>query len=355
MNTKKLKIVIFYFLKTFYQLLKTVMNKMWLQENENYYLFSLSSTCNHLYPQIYRICKKEHKICLRKISDNFTSLGKVQIEEDFVKKVCDKWENKNDSFGVLLSGGQGLGKTFVGKNICEKLNLPVILISSYYTGIQEFLTEITEDVIIFVDEYEKVFKNRTEELLSLMDGVLTNGKKMFILTTNNVNELCNQLLNRPGRIRYHKKFMSLSKNKIEKIINSNTQYIKLLENEKWKSDFFLLCDQMELVSIDNVIELLEEILMFQRSPLELVNDMNIDFIKDKKFNIVDFFNDYIYFKDVNVFPHPQKIKHISINSRIDFFVDGLKIGQIIPVGYKNNNFKIFLSENEDEYLNVLII
>ena len=57
------------------------------------------------------------------------------------------------------------------------------------------------------DEFEKTFADKDgispqEEMLPLFDG-LDGGKKLFVVTCNEVNKLNTYLLNRPGRFHYH--------------------------------------------------------------------------------------------------------------------------------------------------------
>ena len=57
------------------------------------------------------------------------------------------------------------------------------------------------------DEFEKTFASKDndapqEELLPMFDG-LDGGKKLFVVTCNEVHKLNSYLLNRPGRFHYH--------------------------------------------------------------------------------------------------------------------------------------------------------
>lgn len=62
-------------------------------------------------------------------------------------------------------------------------------------------TAIDFDCIFFFDEYEKEFKN-SSDVLSFMDGTYNSiYRKVFLLTTNELNVDPN-LLGRPSRIRY---------------------------------------------------------------------------------------------------------------------------------------------------------
>lgn len=127
-----------------------------------------------------------------------------------VKKVLNGFTISNRNFGVILSGSKGIGKSLFARILsieAQKKNIPVILASNYIPGIADFLQSIDQEIVVFFDEFEKTFSsndegNPQEELLSLFDGV-DNGKKLFIITCNEVNQLNSFLLNRPGRFHYH--------------------------------------------------------------------------------------------------------------------------------------------------------
>ena len=105
-------------------------------------------------------------------------------------------------------------KTVTAKELCNHLQLPVILVQSMGDDTNDKLikylsTAIDFDCIFFFDEYEKEFKD-SSDVLSFMDGTYNSiYRKIFLLTTNKLNVDSN-LLGRPSRIRYKKSFGNLS-------------------------------------------------------------------------------------------------------------------------------------------------
>lgn len=127
-----------------------------------------------------------------------------------VEKVLRGFRSVDRNFGVILSGRKGIGKSLFARQLATKAkeeNLPLVIVSSYVPGIANFLSSIEQEIIVLFDEFEKTFADRDgcspqEEMLSLFDGI-DGGKKLFVVTCNEVNKLNSYLLNRPGRFHYH--------------------------------------------------------------------------------------------------------------------------------------------------------
>ncbi len=139
-----------------------------------------------------------------------------------VDKVFHSFRNFDRNLGVILSGNKGFGKSLFAKKICEKAisqNLPVILVNSYFPGIACFLESIAQECIVLFDEFDKTYvttddRDDQAELLSLFDGI-AGGKKLFIVTCNELWNLNNYIVNRPGRFHYHLRFDYPTKSEIQ--------------------------------------------------------------------------------------------------------------------------------------------
>ena len=133
-----------------------------------------------------------------------------------VDKVIRRFEKTNRNLGVILSGNKGIGKSLFAKMLARDAvakNYPLIIVDEYIPGLASFIEEIEQEVVILFDEFDKVFVDRGNDkdvdpqttLLSLFDGV-SSGKKMFVVTCNELRGLNQFLVNRPGRFHYHFRF-----------------------------------------------------------------------------------------------------------------------------------------------------
>ena len=157
---------------------------------------------------------------------------------DKVKKVLNSMDKMNRNLGVILSGDKGIGKSLFSKCLglkARKKGIPVILVNEYHEGIANFLEEIDQTVMILFDEYDKTFDEKKHncqaEMLSLFDGV-SAGKKLFVITCNEIQSLSQYLINRPGRFHYHFRFLYPTADEIRDYMEDklDKQYYDEIEN-----------------------------------------------------------------------------------------------------------------------------
>lgn len=148
-------------------------------------------------------------------------------------------------------------KTVIAKELCNRLQLPVILVQSMGVDtnsklIKYLSTSIDFDCIFFFDEYEKEFKS-SSDVLSFMDGTYNSiYRKVFLLTTNELNVDPN-LLGRPSRIRYKKSFSNLSEEVTREILND------ILEDKTAIEKVIELTHSMNIITIDLIKAIATEI------------------------------------------------------------------------------------------------
>ena len=207
--------------------------------------------------------------------------GKSNIIADHVIKAWKELPIKNN-LGVLFSGGKGLGKSLTTKIITSRLapNHPIINIDTFYGGTNGFLSHI-KDAVIVMDEFEKTMRGnaksnedegitKQETLLSVLDGTIGENHNLFILTCNDSRRLDENLLSRPGRIRYHYKFKSLGYEEI-------SAYCEDKLNDKSKiEEVASSLMSTRYVSHDILISLVDELNTFDCSVEEALERLNIE-------------------------------------------------------------------------------
>ena len=234
--------------------------QIWLQDGN---VFSQGSATTVSHPEglpkgIYEVKVSMTGFYLSKIAESFTFDYKLYgLNQKFIDYVLKTYENTTGNLGVLLDGIKGTGKTVVAKELCNRLQLPVILVQSMGSDtnsklIKYLSTSIDFDCIFFFDEYEKEFKN-SSDVLSFMDGTYNSiYRKVFLLTTNELNVDPN-LLGRPSRIRYKKSFSNLSEEVTREILND------ILEDKTAIEKVIELTHSMNIITIDLIKAIATEI------------------------------------------------------------------------------------------------
>lgn len=138
-----------------------------------------------------------------------------QLEK--VRKVIATYQRFDRNLGVILSGDKGIGKSLFARLLsvhAVKNGIPVLIIERYIPGIASYLADIDQRVMLLFDEFDKTFgeiqppdgtQEPQTEMLGLFDG-LSQGKKLFVITCNEIHHLNDCIINRPGRFHYHFRF-----------------------------------------------------------------------------------------------------------------------------------------------------
>lgn len=180
-------------------------------------------THNKLPAQAYLACfDPQSGPFLKKYSDLKVSEKVYGVHLEKVDKVLNSFKIFNRNLGVILSGDKGIGKSLFSKLLSIKAiesGYPLIIVNSYFPGVGEYLAEIDQEVVVLFDEFDKTFelseqsrrdsdgekRSPQTEMLTLFDGV-AQGKKLFVVTCNDINALSKFIVNRPGRFHYHFRF-----------------------------------------------------------------------------------------------------------------------------------------------------
>lgn len=219
-------------------------------------------------------------------ADYNTAHGKIYGKSDMIAShVADAYEKSDRSLGVLFSGGKGLGKSLTTRLIIEKLmnRHPVIIINKYIDGMFDFLEPIKNVVYLF-DEFEKTMRGNVNEqssnnnattkqdqILTFLDGTASGTHNLFLFTVNEKHELNDNLLSRPGRIRYHYQFESCDAETIRNYCKDN------LKRPELESEIVDTLTATRYVSLDIVRALVDEVNTYDVTVNEAMNYLNIDF------------------------------------------------------------------------------
>lgn len=268
-------------------------DKHWVDDDGTLYFGTIPKVTEKLPNGIYELNESRNGFYLKRISEDFAIEGKIYgTEEEFINRVITANKNIKKNFGILLKGLKGTGKTITAKLICQKVDVPVILVNQSFNNIGEFINSIEQDIVIFFDEFEKVYnlahdgedyyeddkliKRGIKELLTLMDGVFTSDyKRIFLMTTNKI-WLPETLESRPSRIRYIKDFTDLSTENIKEVLDD------LIENKELIPQLVTFLSSLQYITIDIIKTLAEEVNIFDRADDEFLEVFNVKKSENKE-------------------------------------------------------------------------
>ncbi len=206
-------------------------------------------------------------------------------------KVLNSFKAFKRSLGIILSGDKGIGKSMFAKLLCMKSlkeGFPIIIVDAYYPGIARFVDSIDQECVILFDEFDKTYRNNRDNddqavLLSLFDGT-SGGKKMFIVTCNELYGLNNFIINRPGRFHYHLRFDYPSSNDIR-------EYLTDMLDPKYYSEIDKVVEFSYKISLN--YDCLRAIAFELNNGADFANaisDLNIMTIENEDYKVYLFFD-----------------------------------------------------------------
>ena len=233
--------------------------------------------------------------------DNFELPDKIYGDLSIIERSISVYRHRKRNFGLLLSGLRGSGKSLLMKKLATDLNQPVIIINeSFEEHSGDLIKLLTDpslgDCTILFDEFEKKFDKDDLTPLTLLDGVY-NTHHFYILTVNTtyINE---NLINRPGRIYYHKSYTGLDDDTIREVGND------LLNNKEWIEELINCCEDIRNLSFDMLISIINDINLFNENPKECIKMFGFDRSEGSYIKIYQIFSDQL----IDVTPDPVWIK-----------------------------------------------
>jgi len=289
--------------------------------------------------------------------------GEIEIKESKVygehlkkvKKVLRTFQQFDRNLGVILSGNKGIGKSLFAKLLAMEAmekNMPMIVVDKYIQGIESYLQTIDQQVMVLFDEFDKTFGEvkvldgevePQAALLSLFDGIL-RGKKLFVITCNDIRKLNDYIVNRPGRFHYHFRFEYPSAEEIQVYLTDklDKQYygeIRHIIEFSRKVDLNYDCLRAIAFEINNgesfssaiqdlnIINLMQEqydlVMHFKDGTSMAVNGFGIDFFSEEEI-LVDFEEDS-YSEILNIGFNVRDCAYDMENCQMIVTADKLKI------------------------------
>lgn len=250
----------------------------WQQAGEKFFLGDRCHSVGKLEAAVYRLTEDDEtdNLFLVRVQRNFDFSHKIYgLDSKFIAHVLKTYNTfQENTLGVLLSGVKGSGKTVTAKQLCNSLGLPVVIVTQNHKRLPEFLNNIKQDVVVFIDEYEKIFidddkKDDQNMLLSTMDGALSNGFRRVFLLTSNDPAINDSMLERPGRIRYHKKYKDLPISIIMQIVDDR------LIHKELRDQTIAFISELKTITIDIMKSVIDEVNIHKEDPKEFESFFNV--------------------------------------------------------------------------------
>lgn len=327
-----------------------------VKSNGIYSIYNKIEIKDLLEPRVYVLKSSPKGQVWLEDTNNFVFPKKLyDVDQNFRKIVLKSYRNSEGNTGVLLKGYKGQGKTITAKLLAKETQLPVIIINSSIllsTDFIGFLNTIEQEFVLFIDEFEKIFRTETasysddddeaipgaqegyhtqDSFLSFMDGSISNEyKKLIILTTNaRIND---KFINRPSRIKWNKSYQFMAKALYDLIVEDK------LENKDFKEDLYKNLPLQE-ASIDLLSSIITQINILKIPYSEFKEFFNH---KESKISY-----DLSYkFKDNEEFKVIGEIILTSEPVRETSYIDGIRICEL-KFGQEDI---IFTSEQAHKYI-----
>lgn len=304
------------------------MQNEWVCTGGNeYHLREVSQQAPHLPNGIYRVI--EHAIMpelyLVRIQDQFPLPEKIYgLQEGFINRVLKRYQATTGNLGIILNGLKGTGKTLTAQEICNRLEMPVLIITQAFKDIATFINEIQQNIVLMFDEFEKIYKHYDYTILTVMDGILnTIYRRVFILTTNELH-IDHSLVARPGRLLYRLHYGDMNRKAIEEIVDD------LLIHLRFREEVIEFLASLENISIDIIKAVISEVNIHEQGPSDFADILNVAIAEDT-INVIELHSDKpseIIYKDVHVHP---RLPFSDLWVGRDLEINGYKIGEIVKV------------------------
>jgi hypothetical protein len=315
------------------------MKNVWVESANNYTLKEVSTQKPMLPKGVYKFQVDVYENpFLSRVQDEFYFPYKVYgVETGFIDRVVTSWGKTNGNFGVILNGLKGTGKTVTAELIANRLELPVIIVSFHHKSLISFLNDIQQDVIIFIDEFEKIYNGWENKLLTVMDGALKTKHRLFFLLTTNELRVDRNLLQRPSRVRYVKTFSDLTLPVIMEVVNDKLTHKHLYDvTVKFISE-------LPIITMDLIKSIVEEVNIHNEDPANFRDVFNIHSDREELYNVYELVDGKKEEAGTYAIVSPSYLNDYSTGS--DFRINSRYMGKIVKVLSAN---QVIVSYFDDE-------
>ena len=263
---------------------------------------------------------------LRKTDDMTVGLDKVYGRRDEkVEKVMRAYRTTGRNLGLMLSGDKGQGKSLFLRMVATRAleeGLPVVRVTSSENGLADFLDSLGECMVVF-DEFEKVFPKgggrmvaedspsggAQDQFLSLFDGS-SSTKRMYCVTVNELRNVSDYLLNRPGRFHYHIRFDYPNTDDIREYMTDQVPDV----TEAQINSIVMLSNYTSL-NYDHLQAIAFELSLHGEDAdvSEIVEDLNIKPVDEPSFLYVTHFEKGKAISAIGRSPFGEGLKYFAIN------------------------------------------
>lgn len=282
-----------------------------IQSGNTFSFAEIDSANDKLPLGVYTVAFSDLRGFFLQKSNPLTLPEKVYGDMSIVQRAIDVYHKKEGNFGILLSGLKGAGKTLTMRKLAIELNQPVIILNNAFVKYQVELIKFLSDprlgdVTILIDEFEKIFENDDATPLSLLDG-LFNCHNFYILTCNKtyVNE---NLINRPGRVYYHKHYEGLDDLVIDEVIDD------MLIDKSHKEELLMELSSLSNLSFDMLISIINDINQFGDSPKKTISYFGFE-KEDILLTVYQIVDGHLVQRDQNVQLDPEDDDVLWLNYR----------------------------------------
>ena len=310
-----------------------------------YFFFFFTSTKVEIYNDTVatydRLPAKTYIIRFAKLSGFYLDeYSDIDVAEDRIygnhvqkaQKVLRSFGQFGRNLGVILSGNKGIGKSLFARLLSGealKNDIPVIIVDKYISGIASYIETIDQNIMVLFDEFDKTFGDvkvpdgeveAQAALLGLFDGI-TSGKKLFVITCNDIRKLSDFIVNRPGRFHYHFRFEYPSAEEIKTYL-----YDKLDKSRHSEIEHIIAFSRKVDLNYDCLRAIAFEINNGE-SFQDAISDLNIINLSQECYDIT------IYFKNGSPMSVKNKQVDVFIDEEISMFFSGDDFNEILTVGF----------------------